>query len=147
MRRSGYHNISMRDISSDDRVLAFVSHPRLTYFAPQAVQSSTYRWSVAMKERATLEVAWYPDGNWRLENDAVPGAVLRSVRCDLLNSCFVNLPPGHYHLYHQWPAPLRFGFMLSALALACAGGALMSPLVVSQHIAWRQSRPVEIVSQ
>ena len=127
VRRTGFHDIALENIYTDDRVLAFIADVTRSA-VPDAVQASTYRWAVRVKKRATLEVAWYPDGNWHLERDSEARPIAPPVRCDLINTCFVDIAPGRYRLYHSWPASFTFGLLLSALALIVACALLLPEL-------------------
>ena len=132
IERTGFHSIVLKAIEPDDRILALIADGRPVLQKLPAVSASTYDWTLSLKHRGSVEVAWYPDGNWRLQSEPAGATLYTGVRCDLINTCFVDLKPGRYHLYHLWPAALRLGLFISALTLFIAVLPLLPRLAISR---------------
>ena len=140
--RAGYHDLTLKNLTVRDRVLALVAtQSSLRRSARlETQQLSTFDWRVRVSVPGTLEVASYPDGNWRL--DSVTGSMPRAaaVRCDLIDTCFSNVPAGRYRLHHVWPASLRAGMLVTCLAIVIA----VLPFVYAMSATRRRRRSLRL---
>jgi hypothetical protein len=129
---SGYHRIVLRGVSARDRALAFVSTalPSARSRGLEAQQLSTFDWRARLRATGALEIASYPDGNWRLDSLESGRGRADAIRCDLIQTCFTNVAPGRYRLHHVWPASLRTGMLVTLLTLVAA----LLPLVLARLV-------------
>jgi hypothetical protein len=86
-------------------------------------QDSSQRWSVHLDRATSLEGALLWDGNWRL---ASSGRSVSGASCDLENTCFADVPPGDYHLWHAWPGYILIGFAITLFAWFASAGLLVT---------------------
>ncbi|MBC5799363.1 MAG: hypothetical protein GIW94_05240 [Candidatus Eremiobacteraeota bacterium] len=116
----GYHTVDLRQLSSRDRVLAFIGAAALAYHlgTVNAHHVSTFDWRVYLNRSSALEVSSFPDGNWRL--DSAAGKPQLGTRCDLINTCFLNVTAGDYRLHHTLPQSFRLGVLLTFITVAIA---------------------------
>lgn len=108
--RSGIHRISYIGVPQDAYAIALTPSSWTTTLrsTPRvSVEKLTrQRWRVAIEQPTTLEAAVFPDGWWSLRGNA--GAIAGE-RCDIVNTCFRNVPPGTYLLAHAWPNYVTLG--------------------------------------
>lgn len=84
---------------------------------------ASQRWSIHLDRTTSLEGAVLSDDNWRLTSG---GRSVTGASCDLENTCFANVPPGDYRLWHAWPGYVLVGFAITLLAWFAAGGLLVT---------------------
>jgi hypothetical protein len=113
---TGKHRIVLGETSPAERLLTFV---RLQPLAPpppiEVKQTAALRWDVTLKKTADVVLTQIYDGNWILFDGFHQYG---GERCDIADTCFINVPSGRYHLGHRWPLPLRQGFAITLTALA-----------------------------
>ena len=62
------------------------------------------------------------DGNWELHG---AGGNFVGVACDIVNTCFLDVPPGRYEIVHHWPPTLLAGVGLTLAAAMLSLGLLV----------------------
>jgi hypothetical protein len=126
-------------LSARDRTLAFISTalPSPRSSGLEAQQRSTFDWRVNVKIPGVLQIASYPDGNWRLASLERGATTNDAIRCDLIDTCFPGVTPGRYRLYHIWPESLRAGMLVTLVTLAAA---LLTLVLARLVLAYRRRR-------
>jgi hypothetical protein len=116
--RSGYH--ALRYIGVPEDAYAVALTPAAWGTASQRAPSihveklTSQRWRVVNDKVTTLEAAVFPDGWWYLKGS--DGRSIGGTRCDIVNTCFMNVPPGKYLLAHAWPSYVSIGLAGTAAA-------------------------------
>jgi hypothetical protein len=124
--RSGMHGVRWNAAPADAFMLTFVPLAWSPALAPIIVrQDSGQRWSIHLDRTSSLEGAVLSDGHWQLTGAGGVGSVFAGSSCDLSNTCFANVPPGDYRLWHAWPGYIYIGFAITLLAWVGAGGLLV----------------------
>jgi len=117
IRRSGMHTISYLGPPQNAYAVAFVPsawNGQLQSNATVRVdQLTSQRWRVTVDRPTTVEASVFPDGWWRLKGSS---AALTGSRCDIVNTCFQNVPSGKYMLMHRWPNYIKLGFACTIAA-------------------------------
>ncbi len=116
IRQSREHALSYIGLPQDAYVIAlipenWIAAMRSTVPA-SVVRVSRQRWGVDVRKTETLEATVFPDGWWFLRGTR---GIIAGKRCDIVNTCFSDVPPGSYLLAHEWPSYVIFG-LLSTLA-------------------------------
>lgn len=121
--RDGYYLVEFPR-ADEDSLLLLVRHG----FAPRVVssldyhQTSALRWSVNLKQRVDVLATQLNDGNWELHG---AGGNFVGVACDIVNTCFLDVPPGRYEIVHHWPPTLLAGVGLTLAAAMLSLGLLV----------------------
>lgn len=70
-------------------------------------KTSAIRYALRVMHRTDVKIDHLDDGNWMLDGASGkrPG-----IRCDLVATCFFDVAPGSYHIYHRLPAATIAGF-------------------------------------
>ena len=128
--RDGFHDVTLERPAIGEQVLGFLQSLRSlsSKDGDFIVRHSTFDWKINHRSRGTIEVASFPDGNWRLQHLERAHDVVLGTRCDLVNTCFVDVAPGNYELRHLWPVAFVQGLWISAAAILLA----VLPLVVRE---------------
>ncbi len=122
--RSGFHVLLWSGAPPDAFMVAMVpvAWPQATPGIAVTADASQ-RWSIHLDRTTSLEGAVLSDDNWRLTSG---GRSVTGASCDLENTCFANVPPGDYRLWHAWPGYVLVGFAITLLAWFAAGGLLVT---------------------
>ena len=114
---AGMHQVSLSNGQSDADVIEFLqlqTAPGVGGVTARRV--AALRDAITVSAPAAVKVNHLYDGNWTL----LGAQGVAAVRCDLVDTCFSTVARGNYVLYHRWNAPLKIGFLLSALSLVLA---------------------------
>jgi hypothetical protein len=133
--RPGYHNVVVADVRADDRVLAFIGTgaSSQTLEPAKTIKYSTFDWRLTNERTSTLELASFEDGQWLLDDAETGRHVASGVRCDLVDTCFVDVPPGDYRVHHTWQPLLRFGFITTAVTAILAVSVLFASVALRRR--------------
>ncbi|MBV8155595.1 MAG: hypothetical protein JOY98_14315 [Candidatus Eremiobacteraeota bacterium] len=120
--RDGVHDLRWSGATAGAYAIAFVpvSWPSAPA-TPRVEQTASARWRVSLERAGALEAAVFPDGYWQLAGN---GRTLDGHRCDLENTCFDDVQPGTYVLFHRWPSYITLGFAVTLLAWIFAAATL-----------------------
>jgi hypothetical protein len=104
-------NLTLGESPSEARLLLFTSlRPIAPAPAASITQSAALRWNVSVDRTASLGLTQIYDGNWILSNGS---NTYYGERCDIANTCFPNVAPGAYRLYHRYPRALWLGIAIT----------------------------------
>jgi hypothetical protein len=84
-------------------------------------QTSAERWTVTVQRRDDVMLTELSDGNWMLDGS---GRQFFGRACNVIDTCFVAVPPGTYTVVHRWPGVLALGMTLTLAVVALSLGLL-----------------------
>jgi len=91
-------------------LLALVSDGRKTPRALDVRRTAALRWDVTTSATSDIAFTQMYDGNWSLLNT---GHAFSGEPCDIVDTCFPDVPAGHYSLVHRWPPQLKLGLTVT----------------------------------
>ncbi len=112
---SGEHSVTVVGMPAESALLAFVPQA----FSPPTPllislkQTAAIRYEISVPARTDVKLAHLDDGNWAL---AGPSGTVFGNRCDLVSTCYRDVAPGDYRIYHRLPEAVRIGFGITLLA-------------------------------
>ncbi len=120
--RSGPHTMTLTRMPAQSALVALVP-AAFSYPSAGAIsleQTDAIRYEVAVPKRTDLKLAHLDDGNWALDGAT---KTMFGERCDLVSTCYRDVPPGRYRIFHRLPQAVRIGFAITILgsivALLC----------------------------
>jgi hypothetical protein len=135
--RASYHRLVLKHLAFDDRLLAFIGVGANSQSIRNAstIRKSTFDWHLTNDSKSTIELASFHDGQWVLDEAENGKHVASGVRCDLVNTCFVNIAPGDYRIHHTWQPLLRIGFAATLGTALLAISLLLFPAALQRRLA------------
>jgi hypothetical protein len=109
---AAYHQLMLSGTPANDAMLLFLPQAeRLTQKGSLSVTPLTATsWRLSVTKKTAIELGMLSDRYWRLR-----GATINrdGIACDLIATCFVDVAPGTYRLYHAWPTEFKLGLLIS----------------------------------
>jgi len=106
-------------------------------------QTSAERWIVDLQRRDGIMLTELSDGNWTLEGS---GRELSGRACNVIDTCFVDVPPGTYSVVHRWSGVLVLGITLTLAIIALSLGLLAPGLRAGLKMPARQPSGARVLA-